>query len=105
MIKNGTRLQSQALVHYVRLVIWPAPLIFDYGRNLPVPSWAAVLPQALLVLALVGTVAVGLARRSVLAFGGAATPLVIVPVALLTLGGSAAWEYIWVEAGQSVPLS
>jgi hypothetical protein len=26
-------------------------------------------------------------------------------VALLTLMGGAAWEYIWVEAGQSVPLS
>ena len=25
--------------------------------------------------------------------------------ALLALGGSFAWEYIWVEAGQSVPLS
>ena len=25
--------------------------------------------------------------------------------ALLALAGSAAWEYIWVEAGQSVPLS
>jgi formate-dependent nitrite reductase membrane component NrfD len=26
-------------------------------------------------------------------------------VALLALGGSFAWEYVWVEAGQSVPLS
>jgi hypothetical protein len=26
-------------------------------------------------------------------------------VALLALAGSAAWDYIWVEAGQSVPLS
>jgi hypothetical protein len=26
-------------------------------------------------------------------------------VCLLTLAGSGAWEYIWVEAGQSVPLS
>jgi len=41
----------------------------------------------------------------VLVLGGAATPAVIVPMALLALAGSAAWEYIWVEAGQSVPLS
>jgi Fe-S-cluster-containing dehydrogenase component/formate-dependent nitrite reductase membrane component NrfD len=33
--------------------------------------------------------------------GGARLPI----AALLALGGSAAWEYIWVEAGQSVPLS
>jgi hypothetical protein len=25
--------------------------------------------------------------------------------ALLALAGGAAWEYIWVEAGQAVPLS
>ena len=41
----------------------------------------------------------------VLLLGGAATPAVIIPMALLALAGSAAWEYIWVEAGQSVPLS
>jgi Fe-S-cluster-containing dehydrogenase component/formate-dependent nitrite reductase membrane component NrfD len=32
-------------------------------------------------------------------------PLPLVAAALLALGGSFAWEYIWVEAGQSVPLS
>ena len=31
--------------------------------------------------------------------------LVMSVAALLALGGSAAWDYIWVEAGQSVPLS
>ena len=29
----------------------------------------------------------------------------LVPVALIALAGGLAWEYIWVEAGQSVPLS
>jgi len=28
-----------------------------------------------------------------------------VPTALVTLAGSAAWEYVWVDAGQSVPNS
>jgi Fe-S-cluster-containing dehydrogenase component/formate-dependent nitrite reductase membrane component NrfD len=32
-------------------------------------------------------------------------PAAIAVAALLALGGSFAWEYIWVEAGQSVPLS
>jgi len=35
---------------------------------------------------------------------GASAPLTSI-VALLALAGGAAWEYIWVEAGQSVPLS
>jgi len=30
---------------------------------------------------------------------------VVLSMAVLALGGSTAWEYIWVEAGQSVPLS
>jgi hypothetical protein len=35
--------------------------------------------------------------------GGA--PLALTAAAVLTLVGSFAWEYVWVEAGQSVPLS
>jgi Fe-S-cluster-containing dehydrogenase component/formate-dependent nitrite reductase membrane component NrfD len=35
--------------------------------------------------------------------GQSSIPLAL--VALLALGGSFAWEYVWVEAGQSVPLS
>jgi len=34
-----------------------------------------------------------------------APPSVALLGATLALGGSFAWEYIWVEAGQSVPLS
>ena len=34
-----------------------------------------------------------------------AVPLTLALAAILALGGSFAWEYIWVEAGQSVPLS
>ena len=39
-----------------------------------------------------------------LAFG-TLSPAVVSVAALLALAGGAAWEYIWVEAGQSVPLS
>ena len=31
--------------------------------------------------------------------------IVLVPMAVVTLAGSLAWEYIWVEAGQCVPIS
>jgi Fe-S-cluster-containing dehydrogenase component/formate-dependent nitrite reductase membrane component NrfD len=37
--------------------------------------------------------------------GTTAPALALITAALLALAGSAAWEYIWVEAGQSVPLS
>ena len=40
-----------------------------------------------------------------LTLGTTFSPLVGIVAALLALAGGAAWEYIWVEAGQSVPLS
>jgi Fe-S-cluster-containing dehydrogenase component/formate-dependent nitrite reductase membrane component NrfD len=40
-----------------------------------------------------------------LMFGTTLSPLIGITAALLALAGGAAWEYIWVEAGQSVPLS
>jgi Fe-S-cluster-containing dehydrogenase component/formate-dependent nitrite reductase membrane component NrfD len=40
-----------------------------------------------------------------LTLGATFSPLVGITAALLALAGGAAWEYIWVEAGQSVPLS
>ncbi len=41
-----------------------------------------------------------------LAVSGPAAPAIItLGASILALAGSAAWEYVWVEAGQSVPLS
>jgi Fe-S-cluster-containing dehydrogenase component/formate-dependent nitrite reductase membrane component NrfD len=40
-----------------------------------------------------------------LTLGATFSPAVTTLAALLALAGGAAWEYIWVEAGQSVPLS
>ncbi|HMC76010.1 MAG TPA: NrfD/PsrC family molybdoenzyme membrane anchor subunit [Vicinamibacterales bacterium] len=42
---------------------------------------------------------------AIVAAGGAAPAAVSIGASLLALAGGAAWEYIWVEAGQSVPLS
>jgi formate-dependent nitrite reductase membrane component NrfD len=40
------------------------------------------------------------------ALGSAASPVgIIVVAAVLALAGGAVWDYIWVDAGQSVPLS
>ena len=37
--------------------------------------------------------------------GAAGSPVVVTLASALALAGGAAWDYIWVEAGQSVPLS
>lgn len=43
--------QPGVILHYLRLVIWPDPLVLDYGWPIVDPIWAGVLP-GLLVLAL-----------------------------------------------------
>jgi hypothetical protein len=54
----------------------------------------------------VAVAAGGVLPLVLLAANGAAGSLALALAAsVLALAGSAAWEYIWVEAGQSVPLS
>lgn len=43
--------QVGAVVHYLRLALWPQPLVFDYGKDL-VAGWGDVWWQALLLFAL-----------------------------------------------------
>ncbi|MDE3083942.1 MAG: tetratricopeptide repeat protein, partial [Verrucomicrobiota bacterium] len=61
--------QCRAIVHYLRLTVWPSPLVFDYGTNV-VRSVAAVWPQALLLVALAAATIVAVARRSAFGFLG-----------------------------------
>src|SRR3954468_9160928 len=44
-------------------------------------------------------------RLALVAFGPGGPLVITLGAAVLALAGGAAWEYIWVEAGQSVPLS
>ncbi len=56
-ITLGQHLQTQswAIVHYLRLIFWPSPLILDYGV-VKVSDWGIILPCTLLLLAIVGTI-------------------------------------------------
>jgi tetratricopeptide (TPR) repeat protein len=75
-----------AIVRYLRLALWPQPLVFDYGTALATPS-PAVFSSALLVLALLGVAIWALARRpkagflAVVFFAILAPSSSIVPVA------------------------
>lgn len=62
--------QAQALVMYLRLAVWPHPLVLDYGRDV-VSGPAAVWWQGPLVLALLGGTVWALVRRPRLGFLGA----------------------------------
>jgi protein O-mannosyl-transferase len=51
---NYLRIECQAVVLYLRLAIWPTPLIFDYGPNLPIPSWPILVLPGTILLVLLG---------------------------------------------------
>ena len=70
--------QSGALVHYLRLVAWPQPLIFDYGEGV-VAGLGAVWPQLLAVLALLTGTLVALRRWPAGGFLGAVFFIVLAP--------------------------
>lgn len=70
--------QAEIVVHYLRLVLYPSPLVFHYAWP-KVTSLAAVAPQALLLFALAGASTWGVFRRHPLGFAGAFFFLVLAP--------------------------
>ena len=63
------RTQAAVIVHYLRLVFWPHPLVFHYAW-LPAGSWLEVLPQILLLATLgLGTLWAFIRRQPVAFFG------------------------------------
>ncbi len=70
--------QCQAVVHYVRLALWPFPLVVDYG-GATVADLAAVLPQAIFLGAAVALTMYALWRRPVAGFLGAWFFVILAP--------------------------
>jgi tetratricopeptide (TPR) repeat protein len=74
--------QIYAVVHYVRLALWPRPLVFDYGTAL-VTQAGPIIPSALgLLVLLVGTLW-ALKRRPALGFLGAWFFAILAPTSLV----------------------
>jgi tetratricopeptide (TPR) repeat protein len=61
--------QLHAIVHYLRLSLWPHPLIFDYGTAV-VTRAADVIPGALIIAALAAGTVIGLRRCPAIGFLG-----------------------------------
>jgi protein O-mannosyl-transferase len=62
--------QSGVIIHYLRLVVWPAPLSADYDGWPITGSVTSVLPQLLVVTGLVALTAWGFVRNRPIAFAG-----------------------------------
>jgi len=76
--------QCGAVLHYLRLVVWPVPLVFDYGTGLVETMGAVTRPAALLVLLLAAT-AWALWRRPALGFLGAWFFVILAPTSSLVV--------------------
>ena len=81
--------QFQAMAHYLWLVMWPHPLIIDYGVQWATSAWT-VMPYAIAIGLLAVATLVALIRRPALGFLGAAffallAPSSLVPVIRQTL--------------------
>jgi Flp pilus assembly protein TadD len=70
--------QCEVILHYLRLSLWPQPLVFDYAWQTS-GSLASVLPSVAIVLALLAGTAVMLVRRTWWGFWGAWFFLILGP--------------------------
>lgn len=70
--------QCEAVVLYLRLSVWPHPLIVDYGGAV-VTSWTDVWWQGLVVLSLLAATAWALVRRPMAGFLGAWFFVILAP--------------------------
>ncbi len=70
--------QCQAIVHYLRLALWPHPLVLDYGTA-TVASFASVAPQFIALLALGLATLWSLWKKPALGFLGAIFFAVLAP--------------------------
>jgi protein O-mannosyl-transferase len=70
--------QAAVVVHYLRMAIVPSPLVFDYGWP-RAESFAAVAPQAALVVTLLILSAVAVGRRRPIGLSGAWFFLILAP--------------------------
>jgi len=75
---NYALTECRAVAHYLRLAVWPHPLIFDYGPGM-VHHVGEVLPQALLLAVLLGVALVAAFRRPPLGFLGLSFFLLLAP--------------------------
>lgn len=70
--------QSEALAQYLRLSVWPAPLVMDYGSEV-VTALAQVRWQIVAFLGLAGMALFALRRRKLAGFAGAWFFLILAP--------------------------
>lgn len=70
--------ECRAIGHYLRLAVWPHPLVFDYGTDVARATTGAVVSAVVLVMLAACTV-IALRRRPMLGFPGAWIFVILAP--------------------------
>lgn len=76
--------QSRAVLHYLRLALWPAPLVFDYGPDFVTAGEA--MPFLLLDVVLLGATLWALVRKPAAGFLGAWFFVILAPTSSVVGG-------------------
>ncbi|HXC01073.1 MAG TPA: tetratricopeptide repeat protein [Opitutaceae bacterium] len=75
---NYALTSCQSVVLYLKLAIWPHPLVFDYGANI-IQQATEALPYALILLVLLAAVAMALRYWPAIGFAGAWFFVILAP--------------------------
>jgi protein O-mannosyl-transferase len=74
--------QIPAVIHYLRLSLWPDPLVFEYG-TFWVTRIGEVVPYALVLLPLLIVTVIGLVRNSPVGFLGSCFFIILAPTSVV----------------------
>lgn len=77
------RIETRAVLHYLRVCFWPEPLIFDFGPQLAVPAGAELAARGLAVLLLLAGSVVAFWRGRAVGFLGLGFLLLLAPTSSL----------------------
>lgn len=73
------KVEAGAVLHYLKLTLWPFPLVFDYGQEAAVPGAFLFMGFLLAIAVLLALSIVALLRRSPLGFLGCWFFLILAP--------------------------
>jgi Flp pilus assembly protein TadD len=71
--------ELRVVTDYLKLAFWPHPLVFDYGAEILATDLLAVAPDALVMAAMVGVLAIAWRRSPMVAFLGGWFFLILAP--------------------------
>lgn len=85
--------QVWAIARYLRLAVWPRPIIFDYGDRFVVSDPGQVLAATVVLVAFGGLVVWRLVRQSPWAFPGVALCLLLAPTSVIPIATQTVAEH------------